>query len=258
MNFLTRIREGILPAHSILKHYSIKRILGMGSYGISYEAIDLKSGKTVVIKQLRKRQHHSKGFQSLQLEKEILQKLSHPNIPKYIEAFKLKKDYFLVMTKIDGVSLEDLLFEQNRVFSKSESFDLIYKAFSVVSYFQDQNIVHLDLRPPNILLQDEHLSIIDFGLSRFLSDSGYTSDSPMRRLTPKSDFYALGHTLLFLLYSNYTPTSSVEQSWENELSLSIQEKCFIRRLLQAEDNSPFNNVQEVMHELDKLRKAVTH
>lgn len=254
MNIFQRLFEKSLTPGDQLQSYEIKQVIGMGSYGISYTAMDLRSADEVVIKQLRKRKHHQAGLLSYQKEKAILKKMEHPNIPKYIDDFVYNKQYYLIMSRMDGKNLEDLLFVEKKKYSKLESFTIIGKIIEIVAVLHKRGIIHRDLRPPNILLHSNDVSIIDFGLARHKRRKGKLFHSPMKEVHPRSDFYALGHTLLFLLYSNYTPQEKKKSSWDMELDLSKAEKTFIRRLLQIEE--PFQSILELQRQLTAIQKNI--
>ncbi|MDI3410208.1 hypothetical protein QKW52_06430 [Bacillus sonorensis] len=63
----------------------------------------------------------------------------------------------------------------------------------------------------------------------------------------KSDFYALGHFTLFLLYSGYTPITKDEKSWEEELSVSPGLKAVLRKMLQIDP--PYESAQDIIADL---------
>ncbi|WP_237746903.1 protein kinase family protein [Geobacillus vulcani] len=68
-----------------------------------------------------------------------------------------------------------------------------------------------------------------------------------RQVDVKSDIYALGHFLLFLLYSSYEPTEDKEKSWEDELSLSKETRCALRRMLQLD--APYASVAQLARDV---------
>ncbi|MFT4416736.1 serine/threonine protein kinase [Fredinandcohnia humi] len=233
-------------------NYQINSTVGLGSYGVLYLATSFQTGKEVVIKQLRKRKHTNEGMESFEREALLLQQLSHPAIPKYVDYLVFQNKPYLVMSKMKGVSLDQLIFQQKRVFSKRESFQFCEDLLKVVQYLHHFGIVHRDLRPPNILLDNNDIAVIDFGLAQFMKRENKESpDSLMRECHPRSDFYAIGHTLLFVLYSGYTPSARKKKSWEEELEdLTTEEIRFIRKLLQIE--APFENVSQVLSSLRSI------
>ncbi|WP_185806876.1 serine/threonine protein kinase [Bacillus salinus] len=240
----------------------MQKILGMGSYGITYLAEDTHSSRLVAMKQLRyHKQKTDAGVFSFKREQEIMQKLSHPNIPAFIENFTNNTSKYLIFEYIDGVSFEELLFEKNVTFSEKEAFQIIDKITDIVQYLHDNDIVHRDLRVSNIMLANDEIFIIDFGLARYLfeqNDFNYTQTPyekyMQRRIHVRSDFYTLGHFILFLLYSNYEPEIKRERPWFEELKLSSKAINLINRLL--EENEPYDNIIQIKKDIKNITEEV--
>ncbi len=240
---------------TVLKgQYKIASFLGKGSYGIAYEAYNLRENEEVVIKQLRRRKGFNASLNAFKREAAMLQKLNHPSIPKFIDYFQEGKHYMLVMEHIKGKNFEDLIFHEGQVYDEKTSFSILLNVLEIVNYFHKQGVVHRDLRIPNIMMKNGRIYIIDFGLARFINDRKQCDMKKMteekklfRDISFKSDFYALGHFVLFLLYSSYEPLSTSENSWENELKLGKQTKSIIRRMLQIDE--PYETAEELIREV---------
>jgi serine/threonine-protein kinase len=154
----------------IRRRYQILGELGMGSYGIAYVANDLQTGRKVVVKQYRKTR--GKGSElSFQWEADILTRLKHPQIPALYDTFLENGTPHLVMDYIEGETVETLIFEKGKTYTEREAFQLLRDVLAVVEYIHANNIVHRDLRIPNILLRDGTVFVIDFGLARFFGES---------------------------------------------------------------------------------------
>jgi serine/threonine protein kinase, bacterial len=244
----------------INRRYRIKDCLGMGSYGITYIACDIVTNQYVVLKQMRKTKRN-KGIFSFQREAQILQMLHHPRIPKLYDSFTVKGIPHLVMELIPGKTIEDLLFKERKTFPERESFQLLMDILAIVEYIHENGIVHRDLRIPNIILQEGKVYIIDFGLARFLTESGRENNDDIiekklrREISVKSDFYALGHFMLFLLYSTYEPTVKEERSWEEELSLSVEARYILRKMLQID--VPYEEISQLSADVNRLLQKFT-
>lgn len=236
--------------------YRITSVLGLGSYGIAYLAREEATGKTYVLKQVKPSlRHHPKGAEMQQYEADMLRFLSHPRIPQVKEQFVAHGHHFLAMTFIAGSTVEDLLFENNQYYSLDDAIRLVMEIAQIVRYLHQQSIIHRDVRIPNVILQDGVPYLIDFGLARKLGDSAtYESDTMeayaiekqiKRKVEPASDLYALGHFLLFLLYTTYqAPPDQPERSWEEELTLPMEVRSMLRRLLQIDP--PFEDVDKFL------------
>jgi serine/threonine protein kinase, bacterial len=241
----------------IRRRYQIVAELGMGSYGIAYMANDLQTGRKVVVKQCRKTRGKESEL-SFQREADILMRLKHPQIPALYDMFLENGTPHLVMDYVEGETVEALIFEKGKTYTEREAFQLLRDVLAVVEYIHANHIVHRDLRIPNILLRDGTVFVIDFGLARFFGESvphieTYVPEKKLRRdIHPKSDFYALGHFTLFLLYSSYEPKTEEEKSWEEELSISEDARFILRKMLQIDQ--PYDDIYTLINDVDQLIK----
>jgi len=230
--------------------YTIEARLGEGSYGITYVARDEETNQLVVVKQM-KRTKKKKRIASFEREALILTMLNHPQIPKLYDSFDVRGTLHLVMEYIEGDTIETLIFDKNKTYDEKEAFSLLADVLRVVQYIHEHGIVHRDLRIPNIVFRNGIVYVLDFGLARFLYEKNerlFTLEQRLRRtIDVKSDIYALGHFLLFLLYSSYEPTEDKEKSWEDELSLSIEARCVLRRMLQLD--LPYASVAQLARDV---------
>ncbi|NNU99437.1 serine/threonine-protein kinase [Geobacillus sp. DSP4a] len=239
----------------LLGRYEIIEELGMGSYGIAYKGRDLHTKRFVVVKQARRTKGED-GRRLLQREADLLARLRHPQIPRLYDRFVERGHPHLVMEYIEGETVEDQIFKLEAKYTEQEAFRLLKKVLEVVRHVHAFGIVHRDLRIPNIIWRDGTAAIIDFGLAcRIGEPVDFRDDDPLekrlrREPHPRSDFYALGHFTLFLLYSAYEPTSDEEKSWEEELDLSPNARRILRKMLQLD--APYDHVDELIDDVDQL------
>ncbi|MFD3450024.1 serine/threonine protein kinase [Microbacteriaceae bacterium 4G12] len=245
----------------IRERYRIEEIIGMGSYGCTYLVMDLASSQQKVVKQLRKSKRRlAEGRKSFSYEQHILAKLQHTAIPQLFESFIWKNELFFVMSYIEGKTFEELIFEENKVYEEQEVLEILDEILSVLSYVHEQGIVHRDLRIPNIIVKDGSISLIDFGLARYLGERDEREETfieekkYMREIHYRSDFYALGHFVLFLLYAGYTPVCKEERPWYEELSLSPHLHLLLRRMLQMEE--PYEHIQELIQDVQVTKEGL--
>ncbi|MED1862315.1 protein kinase [Fictibacillus nanhaiensis] len=236
------------------QRYQIQKVLGMGSYGITYLALDTLTEEIIVLKQLRNtKAKTTAGLLSFQREAQILETLHHHPVPKLLNAFQNNQGHFIAMEWIKGETFEDLIFRDNQTYNEKQTIDILLELLSITERFHKNGIIHRDLRIPNIIQRDNKLIVIDFGLACHLSDKE-TEDSHdhpeklrMRAVKVESDLFALGHFALFLLYSSYTPQSQKELSWEEELDISHTFRSVLRKMLQLDE--PFHSVTDVKKSL---------
>jgi len=246
------IREGTV----INDKYRIQQFLGLGSYGLTYICVDVDSGQEVVLKQAKP----SKGKVGRDLlcrEIDVLGRLRHPSIQKCLASFEYKKQLYMVTEYVKGQTLEDLIFERGEVFSEQEALRFVRKLMEILSYVHEQGVVHLDIRLPNVILNGDQIHLIDFGLASHLGESirAKFGSEEIRRSeiaeTP-NDLYAIGHFILFMLYSGYnSETFEVESNsgWEEELTVSPRTNYMLRKLLQIDP--PYTDPQQFVQDLDQ-------
>ncbi|WP_078543920.1 serine/threonine protein kinase [Litchfieldia alkalitelluris] len=260
---LTKIFEIPFKSGTIVdSHYKITRFIGKGSYGLVYKATELKTNQFVVIKQLRQRKR-KKNSKLLAREVENLKSLDHPFIPKLLNYFKWEERYFLVMEFKPGENFEELVLFQGKKYSEIECLQILLKVLKVVKYLHEEcGIIHRDLRLPNIIYDHGQIYLIDFGLALSYTEStDDLSEVPkshhkrsFREISLTSDFYALGHFLLFLLYSNYEIVSKKESSWEDELDLHPSIHKMIRKLLKLDEG--YVEVDEIINDVKDVIKII--
>ncbi|MBD8071474.1 serine/threonine protein kinase [Bacillus sp. PS06] len=234
--------------------YQIKQYIGKGSYGLVYEATDELRGESVIVKQLRNRKR-AQNKELLVREARMLKSLNLSNTPALVDYFQVDQKYYLVMEHKAGKNFEELVMYEGNEYSEVESIQILLKVLRVVEHLHHRNIVHRDLRLPNILFHGDQIIIIDFGLAIFADEGDLISKVPTslakrlyREPSVKSDFYALGNFILFLLYSSYQVTSRKERSWEEELTISPELKRCIRKMLQLDQE--YATVNEIIEDLE--------
>ena len=140
----------------------------MGSYGVTYVVNDLQINRYKVLKQLRQsKQRYESGRKSFEQEKMILQTLNYHAIPSLYDHFIWEKKSFFVMEYMPGKIFEDYIFIDGYVYTEREVFEILYEILEIVSVFHSEGIIHRDLRIPNILMKENQISIIDFGLAKW-------------------------------------------------------------------------------------------
>lgn len=111
-------------------------------------------------------------------EVQFLQKLNHPNIVTYYESFIDQESYSLciVMELIEGFNLGELIkiqTEKGLPFMEAQIWKILIHLCSVLKYLHvEQKIVHRDLNPSNIMIDNNYMvKLGDFGLAKTLSSS---------------------------------------------------------------------------------------
>ncbi|WP_336744915.1 serine/threonine protein kinase [Paenibacillus sp. y28] len=268
--WLRRLREWRFRRGAVIHgRYRILKRLGEGSYGVTYLCEDRRHGSYCVLKRIcPARGGRSRARRVFEQETRIMAKLPARQFPKLLSRFTCGQESCFTMDYVQGQSLEQLLFQEEAAFSEKHSLSLILQLLAVVEELHRLRIIHRDISISNLILSGESLALIDFGLARELSEShseplpgdDVWPDDPLdkqlrRRIDVTSDFYAVGHLLLFLLYSMYPDTDEeAQRSWENELTLHPGTKKLLRRLLLAEQ--PYASAGQIIDDIRHILRSI--
>ena len=156
-----------------------------------------------------------------------LARMHHPGIVKVFEVVEANNTVYIVMEYVDGCSLDEHIRHCGKL-TEQEALALFHQLCDAMQYMHGQKMLHLDLKPKNIMLDEEgRLYLIDFGLSKQYGSDGNPESSTIGLGTPgfapseqadfqdgnKSfratiDIYALGATLYKMLTGQTPPNAS--------------------------------------------------
>lgn len=218
--------------------YLIEKVVGEGRYGVCFLAHS-RFGLQVIIKRF-KSSLIKKGKERIAIEAIILSQISHANIPEFIGVVHEKNFYGFVLELKTGDTVESMLFKQKHRFSYEEIFTVGSQLINIITYLHENGIIHGDIHPSNVLIENGVVNLIDFGLSRRVDYIHYTFDI---------DFSYLGDFLLYLLYSTHMPLTGKKCAWYNELNLSSDQNIFLKKLLRLEQ--PYDSITEVGYDFKR-------
>ena len=177
--------------------YEIEKVLGQGSFGITYLAHIIFEGKLGSLKKIKQlvaikefymcdinsrnesyilegssaetfRNYHHR----FRKEAENLSKMDHPGIVDVMEIFEANGTSYYVMDFLPGGTLLEHIKEHGKLPSK-EALQLILKIGEALGYMHAQRMLHLDLKPSNIgMTETKEPVLIDFGLSKVFTENG--------------------------------------------------------------------------------------
>ncbi|PHQ97967.1 MAG: serine/threonine protein kinase [Marinosulfonomonas sp.] len=237
-----KFTDELQPGTSLLQgQYVIESFLNSGGFGMTYLAKD-SLDRRVVIKEcfpasfctrndtvVRARSRtHQKDFKSIVrlfvLEARRLSKLKHPNIVGVHQVFEDNETAYMALDYVDGQDLLDIFDEKKRILAPEDLRKILLKILDAIGFIHQQNILHRDISPDNILLdQSGEPILIDFGAarekaskaSRALSALLVVKDgySPQEfyiagsEQGPASDIYALAATFYHMVVGEAPPNS---------------------------------------------------
>lgn len=205
-----------------IQNYTIESRLGGGRYGVCFLAHD-RDGQKVVLKRFRKHEFR-KNLSDNHHEAVVLSGLDHPAVPKLLGVINARQGYFFVLEYKKGLSLRQLLFSRHHIFSDDEIFRIGAQLADILVYIHSRSVIHGDLSISNIVYDGNRVSLLDFGLARYMNASD---------ITPSLDHACFGNVLLYLLYSGYS--GKKYGAWYEELDLDKDRAHFLKRLLQIEE-----------------------
>jgi serine/threonine protein kinase/Tol biopolymer transport system component len=271
--------DSVLPLDHLLKErYRIVEHIGSGGFGEVYRAVDTQFAERVVaIKAMSQSglsaQEATEASEAFKREAFMLAKLVHPNLPAIYDYFAEQASWYLVMSFIEGETLEHRLIQSGGTFGVDEVLQIGSSLSSVLEYLHNRqpSIIFRDLKPSNIMRTPEgQLYLIDFGIARLfkqgqsrdtmaLGSPGYAAPEQYGKVqsTPRSDIYSLGATLHHLLSGRdpaespfmFPPLIVPGYPGLNEL---------IQRMLAKDTTQRPANMAEVRQELQQIASGRPH
>lgn len=159
----------------IAGRYRIEALLGAGGFGRVYRAFDQKLTRIVALKTLTFPQGNPRqGDHVLRFEEEAraVARLDHPSIVPVYDAGFEEETPWMAMRLVEGPSLESVLREKGPI-SPPRALKLLIQLAGALSHAHRRGIVHRDVKPANILLEErdseEHAWLTDFGIAKLLT-----------------------------------------------------------------------------------------
>jgi len=199
--------------------YSVLRLIGSGGIGSVYLVERMVGGvpQRYALKVLAPHAAGPSFVERFHREQYILASLNHPNITRMVDAGVSESgEPYLAMEYVDGVHLDSYCNERN--LGVTERLNLFLHVCDSVAFAHRNLIVHLDLKPSNVLVtSDGMVKLLDFGTSKMiqtdsfqtttvLATPGYASPEQLRNepVTTACDIYSLG-AILFELLAGHRP-----------------------------------------------------
>lgn len=221
--------------------YRIERVLGQGGFGITYSAVQVTLNRRVAIKEFFMKEYCERNADTSHVtlgtasgkelvnrfkekflkEAALIAQFDNPHIVRIYDIFEENNTAYYVME-----FLEDRWSQFGKNGTPWElSLNIIKQVGDGLSYLHSQNVLHLDVKPSNILFRKDCAVLIDFGISkRYDSQGGQTSTTPVgiskgfapleqynqgvQIFQPATDIYSLGATLYKILTGETPPEAS--------------------------------------------------
>ena len=220
--------------------YQIERVLGAGTFGITYKAYAVTQGQkelsgelgsfhaevtmraTVAIKEFFMRDYNTRNPNTGEVnrvdensvianyrrrfhtEAKNLSSLNHPNIIKVMEVFEANGTVYMVMPFIDGSNLDQYV-EEHTALEESQVLEYATLLSSALDYMHGRGMLHLDIKPENVMVTKNGKPIlVDFGLSQTYNQAGSADRST--KITAVTPGYSPNEQMN---QRNFTPTLDI-------------------------------------------------
>lgn len=244
----------LIPGTLLRDRYMLGRVLGEGSFGITYIGWDILLKIPVAVKEYfpteyvsrdvlrgndnriyvfekKKTVDYKKQLRRFYKEAQVLSRFRELNSIVCVRDFFYANDTaYLVMDYIDGISLKEYVSKRGHL-SGEETLKLMEPVLNDLSRVHDYGIIHRDISPDNLLVDEKgKLIVIDFGSAR-LSNTDWTKTitimfkrgfSPEEQYHSKgkqgagTDIYALCATMYFML-TGIVPEESVSRMIKDQV-----------------------------------------
>ncbi len=199
----------------IADRYELEELVGTGGMSTVFRARDRQLERRVAIKILH--EHYAEDPEYLERfrrEARAVARLSHPNIVTVIDRGDDGGRQYIVFEHVDGENLKELVLRSGRL-PVRRALELALAIADGLSFAHDHGLVHRDVKPQNVLLNQEgEVKVTDFGIARSLHvEHGVTQTGTVlgtgeylapeqasgKPVSPATDVYSLGVVLWELL-----------------------------------------------------------
>ena len=249
--------------------YRIEKVLGQGGFGITYSGIQTNLEAKVAIKEFFMKDLCNRDSDTSQVsvgsvgsceiverfrqkfikEARNIFRLKHKHIISVIDVFEENGTAYYVMEHIGGGSLADKV--RAGALPESVAVRYIRQVASALDFVHSRRMMHLDVKPANILLdENDNAVLIDFGLAKqYDSEGRQTSSSPVgishgyapleqykrggvSEFSPATDIYSLGATL-YKLVTGSTPPEASDVNDDGLPALPLEITTPVREAIEA-------------------------
>lgn len=244
---------------AVVSHYRVIEKIGAGAMGVVYRAEDLRLGRFVALKVL------AEGFSKDPLahkrfaqESRAASALNHPHVCTIYEVGEHDGQPVISMELLDGQTVASLL-DQGPIPAK-RAIQLARQLADALAAAHRKGIIHGDLKPANLMVTEQGLKVLDFGLAQVGNEHcaalgiagtpNYMSPEQHRGmpLTSRSDVFSFGLVLSEML----SGPRNVEDGTPPDLrGCPRRLKLMIRRCLEADPSTRWRDAEELKIELER-------
>src|SRR3954471_10792025 len=235
---------GELTPGQHLGRYRVEGPISAGAMGAVYRAHNIVTGTDVAVKQMISTEHAAR----FEIEARLLSQLAHPRVVKVLDHFlDASGVYYIVMELIPGTDLGRVLERRGDPgLPVGEVIEWSRQSCEALAYVHEQQIVHRDVKPQNLICGHDGVVLVDFGVAtqidtsasagtvgvgtpRFMAPEVFAGGA----VSPRSDVFSLGATVWNLLageapvYADSTKRADSVEGVKPELEQTLRQSLEI-------------------------------
>ena len=266
--------------------YEMISILGIGGMAVVYKAFDHKLKRNVAIKVLRDDvAMDAQSRRRFRTEYQAVGMLSHPNIRAVYDVVASGDTEYIVMEYVEGINLKQYL-KKKGALSWKETLHFSSQIAKALSHAHSKGIIHMDIKPQNIMLpKDGTAKVADFGIAQLEDSVADADDSEeavgsIHYISPeqargeavdaRSDIYSLGVVMYEMLtgklpfdgesvaevaVKHFTVTPEAPTSINPEIPPELEE--ITMHAMQPNPDNRYRTIDEMLTDLEDFRKGQT-
>lgn len=274
------------PGTVLLDRYLVGRVLGEGGFGITYIGCDLRLELKVAIKEYYpvdratrnaavstnvtsfigpSSKSFERGKQKFLSEARTMARMDKQQVIVGVrDFFEANNTVYIVMEYIEGTTFAELTEQRGGRIAPEELFRVIEPLFGALSALHETGLIHRDISPDNLMLENGEVRLLDFGCAREPADGNKTLTislkhgyAPLEQYQesgqgPWTDIYALCATIYHCL-TGQTPPRALDRIGEDNLVLpsklgvpiTPQQEAALLKGLRVQPNRRFQTVKEL-------------
>lgn len=152
-----------------MENYIALEMIGEGAFGKVYKGQRKCTNQIVAIKKIVKKGKQEKDLKNLRQEIDISRRLYHENIVQLLDSFETNSEFCLVSELATGQLFE--IIEEDKRLPEVEIRKIAQQLTSALYYLHENNIIHRDIKPQNILISASGvIKLCDFGFARLIDN----------------------------------------------------------------------------------------
>ena len=152
--------------------YQLGELIGKGAIGMVYRGLDMQNGGFVAVKQIIRNHLKDEQLRSIHSEIDLLKRLKHDHIVKYIEFVSTESHLNIVLEYVEIGSFDRIVKSIGPIQEELLTF-YIKQILLGLKYLHSQGIVHRDIKGANILFTKKGIvKLADFGVAAKLTEAG--------------------------------------------------------------------------------------